>query len=432
MKLSLLASALVLSSLSATGASAQIATAVSPRVAALGQPISVSITNNTGRPISSKPCPFRVYDDTGNSVYAPWCIFTIVNIDPGATQVVTWDQIDDVWGWPVSAGTYRMEVDVPGGGIDQYLVQLDGTGAAVDGPLLTALSPPANGTSASFLLDAPAHPGANYFMSFSGSANTGIPVCGGVMPLDADALFYASLSSPATFQNMLGTLDGHPRHELTLPGDGLLDRAAVHHPVDRPASGGRQALSTRGRGRRPSAVVVHSALRLVRALRRACSTRHDESTMMRRRPRWLPVLLLALAAAACQAPSYQMVPRPADDAAAPASETCRIYLARSAQLWGRIRSIEVVDRGTEIGSIGRDGYLCWDRAPDRSPLQVLYHGAVLDGGVVEGLLDFDGAAGEVYYYAVHLRPSDLKPQFELLDPAAGRALIADRKAATLR
>jgi len=154
--------------------------------------------------------------------------------------------------------------------------------------------------------------------------------------------------------------------------------------------------------------------------------------MNRRHTRPLQFLLITLvvtAAVACRSGSYQSVPGPAatlDEA------ECRVYIARSAQLWGKVRKIEVIDRGTLIGSLGTGGYLCWDREPGMSPIQVMYHGPILDDGVVEGLLDFNGEAGGVYYYSVHLRKGDRKPEMVLLSAEDGKAMIADRSQATIR
>jgi hypothetical protein len=157
--------------------------------------------------------------------------------------------------------------------------------------------------------------------------------------------------------------------------------------------------------------------------------------LQRQRTRLLSALLIAVAVTtvvSCQAPSRQYVPQPPNGVAAPAEGMCRVYVARSRQFWGKIRSLEVVDGETRVGSIGSDGYLCWERGPGLAAIQVLYHGAVLDEGVVEGLLHFDGEAGGTYYYAVHLRQSDRKPEIKLLDALEGQALIAERSAADLR
>jgi len=157
--------------------------------------------------------------------------------------------------------------------------------------------------------------------------------------------------------------------------------------------------------------------------------------MLRRRAPALGAALLALAATsltACNATSYQNVPRPEAAAAGPAEGLCRIYVARSGQVWGKVRRVEVRDRGEVIGSIGADGYLCWEREPGHNPLQILYHGALLDDGVVEGLADFRGEPGGVYYYEVHLRETDRKPEIALLSSEEGRRLIELREPAPVR
>ena len=141
------------------------------------------------------------------------------------------------------------------------------------------------------------------------------------------------------------------------------------------------------------------------------------------------ISLAATASVACRTASFQSVPGPAETL----DETkCRVYVGRSSQFWGKVREIEVVDRGTMIGTLGTNGYLCWDREPGENPIQILYHGPILDDGVLEGLLPFNGEAGGVYYYAVHLRKSDRKPQIELLSAKDGMAMVADRTQATPR
>lgn len=152
--------------------------------------------------------------------------------------------------------------------------------------------------------------------------------------------------------------------------------------------------------------------------------------MNRLRARTIAALLLSLIfTASCATSSIQSVPMPADVSALPANGSCRIYVARSDQFWGKVRSIDVVDRGVDIGTLGEDGYLCWDREPDQTPIELYYNASFLDGGVVEGQLAFDGKPGMVYYYAIHLRKGDRKPEVNLLDAEAGRALIAKRSPA---
>lgn len=141
----------------------------------------------------------------------------------------------------------------------------------------------------------------------------------------------------------------------------------------------------------------------------------------------LSPLLMCLAAmmfSSCSATSVQRVPMPSADAEAPQGNMCRIYMARSTQVLGRKFPIDIIDNQTPIGSIGRGGYLCWDRTAGQNLIQLLYQGAKLADGEVEGVLGFDGEPGETYYYLVELRPEDRKPTARRLDAAEGQALIS--------
>jgi len=161
--------------------------------------------------------------------------------------------------------------------------------------------------------------------------------------------------------------------------------------------------------------------------------------MLRRFPALSAALILVAASAlgSCKTASYQYQPRPASQTEGPPDGLCRVYVARSAQLWGSIRSVEVFDLGQKVGAIGRDGFLCWDRKPGRNPMTVEYHGPKLDAGaagdgIMEGLIEFDGVAGETYYWEIDLRNEDRKPVSRLLSAEEGRKLISERVAAEVR
>jgi len=155
---------------------------------------------------------------------------------------------------------------------------------------------------------------------------------------------------------------------------------------------------------------------------------------MRRR---LPTLLLTFAPCfalgACAATdSYQNVPMPAEESAAPAADACRVCVTRSSQVWGKVRRVEVVDNGVVVGSIGPSGYLCWERPPGASPIELFYHGPWLDGGAIEGVLPFEGEPGGTYVWAVHLREGDRKPEAFQLDLEEGMSLLEEREPAEAR
>ena len=129
---------------------------------------------------------------------------------------------------------------------------------------------------------------------------------------------------------------------------------------------------------------------------------NPEYPMTLRRIAFALLALAPLALLGCKATSYQDAPIPTGP---PQEGMCRVYVMRTPQVVGTARRIEVIDRDHKIGDIGADGYLCWDRVPGKNPIQVIYHGAAIDTGNVEGLIHFDGKAGGVYFYTVHLRGS---------------------------
>ncbi len=125
-----------------------------------------------------------------------------------------------------------------------------------------------------------------------------------------------------------------------------------------------------------------------------------------RHPRILRVLAgvcLGAGLLACAADSYQRVPLPSQTVELADPAHCRVYVARSSQVRGAIRELRVYDGDTEIGCLGPGDYLCWERAPGRSLLRVVYEGPEIDRGDLEELQDFSAGAGEVRYFAVTLK-----------------------------
>ena len=154
-----------------------------------------------------------------------------------------------------------------------------------------------------------------------------------------------------------------------------------------------------------------------------------------------PLLACFLAAAltACAAtPSHQLVPQPIADAAPVPKHATRVYVARSAQVRGTLRPVQVIEDEVEIGVLGHNGYLCWERPAGNRVLRLIFHGRKIDSGDVETVVASDGAAGETLFFQVDLgatgtepsAPHDRdKPKVTQLTPEQGRALIADRSPA---
>jgi hypothetical protein len=154
----------------------------------------------------------------------------------------------------------------------------------------------------------------------------------------------------------------------------------------------------------------------------------------------LPVLLaisLGALAACSSTASQQNVPFPSQDVEVTSPDLCRIYIARTGQVRGSIRSILVTEYDEEIGAIDSDEYLCWERRPGRSILEVVFEGSITEGEV-ESLVPIDARAGEVLYFRIDLeRKTDDpytfqewgKPSATRLSADEGRALIAERNPA---
>ena len=148
----------------------------------------------------------------------------------------------------------------------------------------------------------------------------------------------------------------------------------------------------------------------------------------------LRLALLGLAAVltlSCAATTTQDRPVP-DPEVGPSGDMCRIYAARSTQMMGRVRTVEVIVNDQTIGRLGESGYLCWDLPVGRTVVQALFHGSVIDGKPVETVFGFDGEGGATYYYELHMDAGTRKAIARALDENAGKALMADRKAPEAR
>ena len=117
---------------------------------------------------------------------------------------------------------------------------------------------------------------------------------------------------------------------------------------------------------------------------------------------WLALVLCA-GAAACSATSEQRVPLPSQDVELTRPELCRIYVFRSPQVMGTVRTLRVFDADTEIGCLAGDEYLCWERPAGRTLLRAVYEGPRIDRGEQEDVYDFTAVAGTVLHFVVGLR-----------------------------
>lgn len=198
-------SALALSSILISEASAQVTAVAGPPAAPVGCPFTVALSNDTNAPVSFLPsCLFSVSDAGGVLVYAlSNCGPNFSTLAAGATYTATWPQVNTL-GVPVPPGNYTITVGLPpfpGGGVAMFPVTVGGVDAAI------ALSgAPRIGTARSLELCAPLDGGRNYLVAAALGTSPGIPTCAGLLPLAPDELFTLSLTS-GVFQSFQGVLN---------------------------------------------------------------------------------------------------------------------------------------------------------------------------------------------------------------------------------
>ena len=140
---------------------------------------------------------------------------------------------------------------------------------------------------------------------------------------------------------------------------------------------------------------------------------------------------LLLLVAACAATSWQAVPRPDPDDPIP-DGWARVVVVRDFGFIGGVRAVRIWDEAREIGVIGEDGYLIWDRQARRGVGRAEFEGYVLDGGPVENVFDMPRESGTTTWAVLRLTQGERKPVAEVVSPEEGRALIAKRKPAEVR
>jgi hypothetical protein len=92
----------------------EVTVSVSPCAPALGEPITVTLTNHSTQTITlPSSCVFQAVspgDCSSAPVFAPICLTVLVPIPPGSSASMTWAQVDNL-GAQVPAGTYAFHVN---------------------------------------------------------------------------------------------------------------------------------------------------------------------------------------------------------------------------------------------------------------------------------------------------------------------------------
>jgi hypothetical protein len=202
--------ALALTSLLAGAGAAQGAfhATIGPSPAPVGGPIWITVSNDKPFAGSTGTCPWVVYDANDNLVFDPGCSSQSVLMGPYGWLTFTWDQ-RDAGGHQVPAGTYRVEITFDVGPKQSYPLVIGGTDAGLvfeGAAAIGTVSSPVIFKPRNFFLSSPQDGGELYWLLASTSSSSGIPTCGGVLPLDAGPLFNLSLLPNALFGGSLGTL----------------------------------------------------------------------------------------------------------------------------------------------------------------------------------------------------------------------------------
>ena len=137
------------------------------------------------------------------------------------------------------------------------------------------------------------------------------------------------------------------------------------------------------------------------------------------------LLACLVALVSCAAGTYQRVPVPSQEVEVSSSSVARIYVLREREAKGFYRTARVEDNGREIGRIGNDGYLCWEREPGRVLLAIEVEPVDGVGKPVEVLADVQCEAGRVHYYAISVDSAWSEPRVQAMDAAAARELLSE-------
>jgi len=178
----------------------QLHAVVGPLVLPIGCPFVIGVSNDTPVQQWVSACPYQIKDATGTVVSPGGCPGIVFPLNPGETLTFSWPQIDG-FGNPLPPGAYTVEGNLLGTPFSHQVV-IGGADAAV-----SLLGVPKIGTTRGLQLCAPMDGGAIYVAGAALSA-TGIPTCGGTVPLAMDPLLTISIDpTNPVFLNFAGTLD---------------------------------------------------------------------------------------------------------------------------------------------------------------------------------------------------------------------------------
>ena len=170
-----------------------VATAQTPHLYPLGEPIPATFCNDSTEVLQFQPCGPLVTDVDGNLLFIPICPAVILLLEPGECYTAWWGQNLDL-GQQAPPGVYFVN------GVPYDIGAADAA--------LVPLGPPRVGKARPYFLTAPGDPDRPFLLAASGSSSTGIGLgCGQTFPLDLDPILLASLSYPTVFVDFVSQLD---------------------------------------------------------------------------------------------------------------------------------------------------------------------------------------------------------------------------------
>ncbi len=138
---------------------------------------------------------------------------------------------------------------------------------------------------------------------------------------------------------------------------------------------------------------------------------------------WIPILSLAALLASCTADSYQRVPMPSQSVEISSPSVSRIYVIRMPVVQGKLRAMQIHEDEREIGRIGSDSYVCWERPPGRTLVVVTHESTIFSKDDQQTMIDVQAEAGKVYYYGLTIDETWAKPVARPLERDEARAVM---------
>jgi len=136
-------------------------------------------------------------------------------------------------------------------------------------------------------------------------------------------------------------------------------------------------------------------------------------------------LTFAAVATSCAGPSRQLAPMP-DPKSAVRADSTRIYVGRREQTAGSWRNVRVFDNDREVGVLGVDEYMCWDRPAKRGVARFIFEGLGFDQDAIESVCELPAEPGATVYLGITIDRAGHKPVIERVTDKVGHDALKSR------